>query len=178
MTATQAGHTDSGWQVTGTITVTNPNSDEAITANVSDALNNGGTCLVNGSAFDPVTVAASSSATVNYVCTYASAPTSANGTNTATATWDRSATSTPHISATGQALFTFGTGPAGNPTSVDQCILVTDAFDGGPATTLGTDCVGVDPVTETFTYTQPVTVPMTPDQAGHRSRARQSRRPA
>ena len=159
--ATQAGHTDSEWLVTGTITVTNPNSDEAIAATVSDALNNGGTCLVNGSAFDPVAVAASSSATVNYVCTYASAPTSANGTNTATATWDRSAASTPHRSAAGQATFTFGTGTTGNPTMADQCILVTDAFDGGAATTLGSDCVGVDPVTETFAYTQPVTVPMT-----------------
>ncbi len=146
--------------MTGTITVTNPNSDEAIAATVSDAIDNGGTCLVNGSASDPVTVAASSSATVNYVCAYASAPTSANGTNTATATWDRSAASTPHGSAAGQATFTFGTGTAGNPTMADQCTLVTDAFDGGAATTLGSDCVGVDPVTETFPYTQSVTVPM------------------
>ncbi len=160
VTATQAGHTDGRWKVSGTITVTNPNSNETITAQVSDAVDNGGTCLVAGSSSDAVPVAASGAASVAYVCTYASAPTSANGTNTATATWDRSAADTPQGSATGNATFTFGTGSVGNPDKADQCILVTDTFNGGPATTLGTDCVGVDPVTDNFAYTQPVTVPM------------------
>src|SRR5262249_36864781 len=39
---TNTGYLDSAWQVTGTITVSNPNDWEAITANVTDAVDNGG----------------------------------------------------------------------------------------------------------------------------------------
>ena len=44
----ETGFTDSVWQVTGKITVTNPNDLEAITANVSDLVDNGGSCTVTG----------------------------------------------------------------------------------------------------------------------------------
>ncbi len=38
--------TDSAWKVVGTITVSNPNDWEAIVADVSDKVDNGGTCVV------------------------------------------------------------------------------------------------------------------------------------
>jgi hypothetical protein len=44
----QTGVTDSAWKATGVITVTNPNDWEAITVNVTDAVNNGGSCTVTG----------------------------------------------------------------------------------------------------------------------------------
>jgi hypothetical protein len=154
VTVTQAGHTDSGWQVSGAITVENPNDFEAITASVSDAVDNGGSCLVEGSAADTVTIPASGSKVLDYTCTYASAPSPDAGTNTATATWDGAGSP-----ATGTANFTFDTGATGNPTEVNKCVTVTDTFNGGSATTLGTDCVGTDPVTKTFTYSESVTAP-------------------
>ncbi len=161
VTVNQTGHTDSAWKVTGAIAVTNPNDFEAITAGVSDALDNS-TCLVEGLSTDVVTVAAGSTQTVAYTCTYSSAPENLDTTNRATATWDRVSAGTPDASATGTAPVDFTTPAAGNPGEVDKCITVTDAFNGGPAATLGTDCVGVDPTTKTFDYTQTVDVPASP----------------
>lgn len=157
VTVTQAGYTDSGWQVSGAITVGNPNDFESITANVSDAVDNGGSCLVQGSAVDTVTIGASSSAVLAYTCTYSSAPSPSAGTNTATATWSDGPS--PDPSATGTATFTFDTGGGGNPNEVNKCVTVDDTFNGGAPTTLGTDCVGVDPATEVFNETDNVSTP-------------------
>src|SRR5947207_11214546 len=78
----ETGYTDSAWTVTGKITVSNLNDWEAITANVTDAVDNGGTCTVSGGT--GVSVSASGSATLDYSCTFS---TGSSGTNTATATW-------------------------------------------------------------------------------------------
>src|SRR4029077_10026497 len=77
-----AGSVDSGWLVTGTIKVSNPNDWDALTANVTDTVNNGGVCTVkNGTG---VSIPARGSVTLDYRCVYASAPAPAVGSNTAT----------------------------------------------------------------------------------------------
>jgi hypothetical protein len=134
VTVTHDNGTDSAWQVTGNITVHNPNDWEPITlTDVTDAIDNGGTCLVSGDTGQ--TIAASGDSTgLTYKCTYSSAPSPASFTNTATATWDATAASTPHDSADGTANGAFDT-PS---TIVDGSVTVTDALDGGTPTTLGT----------------------------------------
>ena len=151
VTAAEAGFTDSAWQVTGTITVTNPNDWEAITANVADSIDNSGTCTVSGGT--NVSVPAHDFVPLNYTCTYASAPSPAAFNNTAIATWDNVAFSTPHGSASGGASGAFS-----SPTSlVNQTITVTDNFNGSP-TTVGTlKATDTTPYT-TATYNYPHTV--------------------
>jgi hypothetical protein len=147
--ASQTGFTDSGWQVSGTITVTNPNDWEAITANVADAVNDGGSCVVTGGT--GASVPAGGSVSLPYACTYASAPNPSSGTNTATATWDKSAFSTPDGSATGTKTFAFTT-----PTStVNKTVTVTDTFNGTAITltTLGTLTATDAPPFASATYT-------------------------
>ena len=155
VTANQTGLTDSGWQVKGTITVTNPNDWEAVTVNVTDAVDNGGSCAVSGGT--NVSVPKSDSITLNYTCSYAAAPSSSAGTNTATAAWDKTAASTPDGSASGQASFAFNDGSAGNPTRVNQNITVTDTFN-GVTTTLGTLTATDSSPFASATYTYPHTV--------------------
>src|SRR5262249_9580316 len=87
--ANETGFTDSAWQVAGTITVTNPNTWETITADVTDAVDNGGVCAVTGGI--GALVPAGGSVSLPYTCTYTSAPSPSSGTNTATATWDKTA---------------------------------------------------------------------------------------
>src|SRR6266568_2820103 len=138
--------TDSGWKVSGTITVKNPNDWEAITTDVSDAVDNGGSCIVSGGT--GVIVPANGSQTLNYTCTYASAPSSSSGTNTATATWNKATYFTPSSSATGTAGVDFST-----PTTVvDGTVSVSDTLGG----TLGT-VKSTDPSPTTFTYSHTVT---------------------
>jgi hypothetical protein len=134
--------TDSNWLVTGVITVTNPNDWEAVTANVTDAIDNGGTCTVTGGT--NVSVPASGSVNLPYTCTYAKAPSPASGTNTATVTWDSTAASTPDGAATGTAAADFS---SASPNIVDGMVSVTDSL-GGP---LGTVSY-TDPSPKTFTY--------------------------
>jgi hypothetical protein len=143
VSVTHDSGTDGGWTATGVITVTNPNNWEPITANVTDAVNNGGSCTVTGGT--NVTVPASSSVDLNYTCTYASAPTG-DGTNTATATWDASVFYTPDGSAKGTAPVTFSTV---TPTVKDGSVTVTDTLGGALGTVLYTD---LSP--KTFTYSK------------------------
>src|SRR5438034_11027037 len=72
VTANQTGLTDTGWQVKGTITVTNPNDREAVTVNVTDAVDNGGSCAVSGGTNGAGPK--SDSITLNYTCSYDAAP--------------------------------------------------------------------------------------------------------
>ena len=129
----ETGFDDSAWQVSGTITVKNPNDFEAIDATVSDAVS-GGVCQVNGGATASVTVPASGSVDVSYTCTFASKPAySTDLTNTPTVTWDSSAYKTPTGSATGPKKFQF-TAPT---STVNKTITVKDTWN-GVTTTLGT----------------------------------------
>lgn len=130
----------SNWTVAGNITVTNPNNWEAITANVGDLLSDGGgICSVTGGS--NVSVPASSSVTLPYVCTFALVPSAGSGINTAMATWNAAAFFTPDGSASGTAAYVFGS------------LTVTDTFKGA----LGT--VTIPPGSATFTYSRTVTVP-------------------
>ena len=162
----QTGWTDAGWRVTGTITVTNPNDFESVTAYVSDAVSNGGTCTVpDGSG---AVVAASSQVNLSYSCTYSSAPSPASGVDTATVLWDSGAAHTPNASAQATADFVFG-----DPTSrVNRTITPTDTFNGGAAvnlcdlTTIVTPChlsaVDVTPLTAQY-YLYARVIPVTLD---------------
>src|SRR5262249_48882621 len=149
--AAETGFTDSAWQVTGTITVTNPNDWESIVVNDADAVDNGGSCTVNGGT--SVTVLAAKSASGTDVCTVASG---ASGENTATATWDAAAAFTPDGSASGQASFAFTT----PTTRVNQTITVTDTFN-NVTTTLGTLTAtdGQPYASKTYTYSRTISVP-------------------
>ena len=99
-----------------------------------------------------MTVSANGSKTLNYTCTYSSAPRPLSGTNTGTATWDKAAFGTPDGSASGQATFTFGT-----PSStVNQIIHVTDSFAGALGTCTATDSTPF--ASCTFNYSRTITV--------------------
>jgi hypothetical protein len=152
--ATETGSTDSAWAVNGTITVTNPNNWEAITANITDAVNDGGTCTVTGG---NVLIAAGQTANLPYTCTYTAAPNPLSGTNTATATWDATAAFTPDSSAPGKAIFDFSTA---TPTRVNRTITVNDTFNSGTPTPLGTlTATDVAPfATGTYKYVRTVNV--------------------
>ncbi len=86
--ATPDGYTDSGYAMSGTVTVTNPNAYEggAITAKVTDdpSVGGGATCEVAGGA--SVTLAPGETKELSYSCAFTGTPTK-SGTNTATATW-------------------------------------------------------------------------------------------
>jgi hypothetical protein len=158
VTASETGFTDSNWQVNGSITVTNPNGFDVTGVNVSDAVDDGGTCKVtdvNGGLNE--TVPANGSIAVPYSCTYSSQPTyNVTATNTATATWDKTKFGTPDASATGQKTFVFSTPTA----AVNKTVTVTDTFNGGAPTTLGT-LTATDSMpftTHTYTVTQNVKI--------------------
>ena len=131
--------TDSNWEVTGTITVSNPNDSGPITlTGVEDAVPGGSCSITSG---DPhAQVPASDSVKLDYICTFTSDP--GSGLNTATVTWNAGAASTPDGSTNGTASFTFGA-----PTTiVDGSATVTDTLGG----TLGTLSSGdVSPTTLT-----------------------------
>jgi hypothetical protein len=134
--------TESNWKVTGSITVNNPNP-VAIPATITDGIDNGGVCTVTAGV--GVSVPANGSASVNYTCTYASAPSSASFTNTATVTWDKTIANTPDSTATGTASGSFAS------------LTVTDSFNGGSSTTLGT--ISTPAASTTFSVPETVTAP-------------------
>jgi len=141
--------TDGNWKVTGTIHVTNPNDWEAITADVTDAVDNGGSCTVSGGT--GMSIPASGSKDLTYSCTYTSAPSPIDGINTATATWESAAFFTPSGSANGTADVKFSTTA---PNLIDECVTVTDSYAGN----LGQACVG-DANPKSFTYPRTIPVP-------------------
>jgi hypothetical protein len=148
---------DSGWQTSGTISVSVPGSNTGDVMNVviTDTDSNNGSCNIDGqspasNSENLGTLAAGASVTKSYVCTFASNP--GSGTNTVTLTWNPNlsdGTVTPNDSATGTADYTFG-----NPTTLSgNCITVTDTFN-GTTTTLGSPCV-----TTTYNYSHTVNIP-------------------
>jgi hypothetical protein len=153
----ETGFTDSGWQVTGTITVTNPNSLLAFNGVVvTDAVDDGGTCAVTGGT--SVNIDPGKSVDLPYTCTYSSAPSPAAGTNTATADWSAAGVSTPHTSGTGQATFDFS---STTPSATNRTIHVTDTFDNGSPTNLGSvTATDTTPyASATYTYSHTVAAP-------------------
>lgn len=93
--------TDSGWQITGTIKISNRSWVDLGAVDVTNAVSNGGTCTVtNGSA---ITIPAKSEVDLPYTCTYSSLP--ANGTSTATANWNTGYTPPGMASGTANVSF-------------------------------------------------------------------------
>jgi hypothetical protein len=164
-----ASYTKTGsWSVSGLITVANPNNWEAITGvTVTDSIDNNGICSVTGGT--NVTVAKSGQVQLPYTCSYTAVPSPTIGRNTATATWTATTFFTPDGTKNGTQGYNFSPLTTGFTT-----VTITDAFNGGSATTLGvinalTNAVssvgsGVT-VTKTppsfkFTYSHVVNVPI------------------
>ena len=150
--------TDSDWKVTGTIKVTNPNPTEITLTGVTDAIPGASCSITSG---DPhATVPASGSVTLDYTCTFTSNP--GPGTNTATVTWNATAASTPHGSASGTASYEFGA----PTTTVDGSATITDTLSGTLGTVTASD---PNPTTltdnHTFTGDQPGTCTNHPNTA-------------
>ena len=134
--------TDSGFTVSGVITVNNPNPFDIAGVNISNSIDNGGTCSVTNGL--NVTVPANSSINRNYSCTFAGNP--GSGTNTATATWDAAAYYTPAGSANGTASYDFATV---NPSITNGSVDVSDTLGGN----LGTVSY-LDESPKEFTYSK------------------------
>jgi len=153
----ETGFLDSAWQVSGTITVTNPNSFAVTGVNVTDVVDDGGSCTITDANAGNDTVPAGGSLNLPYVCTYGSAPTyNVTAHNTATATWIAATFNTKDSSASYQAAFVFDDGTAGNPTLVNKTVTPTDSFNGGSAVNLCTLAAST-PCTLTASDTTPYT---------------------
>jgi uncharacterized repeat protein (TIGR01451 family) len=152
---TKSAPVDSGWMVSGTITVTNPNVNPVTAVTVVEkGVDNGGVCVLAGTG-SLGTLTQNQSGSVGYTCTYAVAPVSATGTNTAQVTWTMpgsgSAPTTQSASVT--QAFTFGA-----PASIlHDSVNVGDIFDGAAPAILagGANLTG----SKTFTYSRTVAVP-------------------
>lgn len=144
VSVTHDGGTDSAWQVTGSIRLSNPASTDITGVTVTDAVDNGGSCTVDSSFSG--TVPAGSHVEVPYTCTYGSAPSSSAGTNTATATWNNGGNN-----AAGTAAFDFSNA---TPTIVDGSVTISDTLGG----TLGSVSY-TDLSPKTFTYPKTFTDP-------------------
>jgi uncharacterized repeat protein (TIGR01451 family) len=136
---------DSGFTVSGEISVTNPNVEDDIAGvNVTDEINGGPACTLLADGTD-ITIPAGATVKIPYTCSVA---TSAAGENIATAAW-------PSGSASGNAPFSFGAPSSAIHDTVD----VTDTFNNGvPALLLGG--AGINQSTM-FTYERTVDVPAT-----------------
>src|SRR4029077_15048221 len=111
---------------------TNPNDWESIPVVLSDSVTGVGNCSFAVSS--SVTVGPGQSVPVAYVCTYPAFPSPPSGTDTATATWDKTTYFTPDGSSMNSASFTF-TGPTH---SVNKTVTLTESFNGQPPGALGT----------------------------------------
>jgi hypothetical protein len=143
---------DSGWQVTGTIHVTNPNNWESVPlTGVTDTIDNGGTCVITSGDLH-ATLAAGATADLGYKCAYSTKPDyAALFTNTAAVTWDKGAASTPDGSANGTATGHFSDV---SPAIHDGSVNVTDTLGGNLGKVSYTD-----PSPTSFTYNNIFQVP-------------------
>ncbi len=127
---TRTGQVDSGWQVSGTINVTNTGSVAVTINSVADSISG---VASPASVSCPVTLPTSLAANATLVCTYTSPlPDATQRTNTATVTYNGSST------ATGTAAVTFGQ----PTTTVNGSVNVQDVYNGGTPETIGTNISG------------------------------------
>ncbi len=153
---TKSSAIDSGWQVSGTITVANANAYTVDNVQVNEqGVDNGGTCVLNGTGAIG-SLDQGQTASVGYTCTYAAGPSPSAGTNTATVAW-----TLPTVGGSeAQTLKVSQSFAFGDPTTtVHDSVNVADSFDGAiPAIVAG----GADlNASKTFTYSRTVTVPAT-----------------
>jgi LPXTG-motif cell wall-anchored protein len=94
VTATPSGSTETGQVVGGTVTVSNPNSWEDVTADVTVTTDVGGnpTCTVNDG--QDAVIPKAGSLQLAYTCSFTGAP-AHSGTASASVAWDAAAASTP-----------------------------------------------------------------------------------
>jgi len=156
--ATWSGPIDSGWDVSGTITVTNPNDSDFTGVAVSDHItyNDGSNdvadpnvmCTVanggSGGTVDPgdATIPANGSVDFPYDCSYSAAPAASIETNTASIRWDGTAFNTPDSSASFDVPFVWDNGDVGNPSVINDCTTVSDLWSKtSTTTTIGSACI-------------------------------------
>ena len=159
-----------GWVVAGQISINNPGTAEADGVQITDTIDNGGTCTVEGGGGTnsaTITVPSMNTVTLNYSCTFTTNP--GSGTNTVSLNWPGG----PQVDST-TAAYDF--------TAADTSVTVTDTLGGNLGTaTINTDnstsCTaasvgfngdpgsltcGVNGAATTFTYT----ITFTGDHAG------------
>lgn len=146
ITLTNTGQTPSAWQASGDITINNSSSvtfvGVSLTDWVTDAANvrdpnvgTKGTCLSQSGLTIPP-----GATSVAYTCTWSAKPSGfpTAETNNVEIDWDQAAYSTPDSFATANAPIDWG---SANVTPVNDCVNVTDSFNGAnPATHLGQFC--------------------------------------
>jgi hypothetical protein len=154
---------DSGWQVTGSITVTNPNGFEVDGVTVNEnGDGKGGACSFNapysGTSITGINLTAAgtpgATASYGYTCTYTSNP--GSGTNDATATWPNTY-NTPDTSADSgtSGAYTFGS----PTTTINQTVSVTDTYAGTLGSLTATDTpTAPSAVSGTYKYSRTFTV--------------------
>jgi len=148
VTVNRNGNTDSGWQMSGSITVHNPNDWESVTVTgISDVYDGGGSCSISDVNPDLV-IEAGTSQSYHYTCTFASQP-AYTGVNTATVTWDKAVAATPDGSAVGTVAVTEA---QWSLAKVNDTVSVYDDYSvPGDHHLLGTVSVD-DTFPKTFTY--------------------------
>ncbi len=145
-----AGYEDSGWKVSGQISIHNPATIPAVINSLADVVSPAINAEITGCTF-PYTLAGGATLTCGYT---AELTNDASRTNTATIAQQNfdynhlmvaTANGTTNYSGNADVIF----GPQ-SIEHVDECITVSDAGD------LGTVCYGVDPLPKTFTYTRTI----------------------
>lgn len=145
VTATPTAH-DSNFKVSGTITVTNPNTVPVPAVTLADSMTDG-TCSITGTTSN-ITVAAGGTVTFPYNCTFTSKPTGTQ-TNTATATWTAGSPFGTSGSASGTATANFANATV---TVSGKTVQVTDdKTDPAHPVVLGTADATI-PTSQSFTY--------------------------
>lgn len=159
----RVGHGDSqigDVTVTGTVTVTNPNSGAVHITGVTDALSTGTTCTVtNGGAqvLQPGDTTFSYKCAINGALLPRGVHLPAALTNKATVSWDTQVVPGDGSLAAGSAN-TADIPVNFTGTEKDTCVNVTDTFDGA-STSLGTVCTS-DPNPTDINYSHTVNVPV------------------
>jgi hypothetical protein len=151
---THDGGTVSGINVSGTISVFNPNVDDSDNTvpvdinGVTDGLSDGTDCTVTGGGAQTLTLFQTD---FPYSCDLDSIP-EGELDNTASVTWDGQFLSNGAILAAGSADFTFKD-ISFTENKIDECVSVSDSYAGN----LGSACVG-DANPKSFTYQRTIAV--------------------
>jgi hypothetical protein len=144
VTASHDAGTISNVAVTGTIQVTNPNSDSVSGVDVSDELSDNTVCAISGGANNGSNETLASGVTsFTYSCSLGSLPSSSLD-NTVTVSWPTQFLADDGTLVGSNSPYTFS-GISFSGTNVDNCATVKDTFNGGSPSTLGYVCVGDSP---------------------------------
>jgi uncharacterized repeat protein (TIGR01451 family) len=153
--ATKGAATDSGWSVTGAITVSNPNVNSVSNVTVAEkGVDNGGVCVLAGTG-SLGTLTQGQTGSVGYTCTYATAPSFPAGTNSAQVTWTMPASGSAQVTQTAGVTQSFVFGAP--TTTVHDAVDVSDVFDGA-APVIFSGGAGLT-ASKTFSYSRTVSVP-------------------